>query len=96
MYNSAPLETMLDIAFYLGLMEEISFYKNCLCCNDFTKIENMQDYDFNSCFLIIMHLSVILNYGEYGTSPNTGWLNDKNREFAIDYINAYLKKKLKE
>jgi hypothetical protein len=73
------LESMLDIAYYNGLIKDCErLFTNIYAgmCGEEESVplpEWLKEYDCNH-FLRVLWSILVIEYGDYGTSPRFGWI----------------------
>lgn len=90
------LESLLDVGYYNGLKEEIkeisSYIRENSMITDSAIIRFpsfLTDYDFNH-YLRVLWSVLVMEYGDYGTSPRFGWLYIENVKTLSDEIDKWL------
>lgn len=86
---------IVESIFYSYFYNRSRYHVYDLCEEVKARIIGTDDVDLTDDGDIIFGFLVLL-YGEYGTSPRSGWLvNENNKNYIIDYINDIIEK-LKE
>jgi hypothetical protein len=84
-------ESLNDIVWYNGLYEFLQpLREKIINCNEWTYSPIFEPWyeDFlkESDQVQFLWMLLVLQYGDYGTSPRTGWVEMKNKEHIIKFI----------
>lgn len=90
------LESLLDVGFYNGFEEEIEELSSYIREN--ASITNsaiiqfpsfLKQYDCDH-YLRVLWSVLVMEYGDYGTSPRFGWLESENVKELLDEIDKWI------
>lgn len=101
--NEKLINILDSITWYNGLNEPLwKLKKELYYCDDNEKIfsfdeslKNKYTDEYDNQFEIFWMILVLL-YGDYGTSPRSGWLYANNKDKIIKFINRITKTALEE
>lgn len=88
--NEDLIETLDSIVWYNGLGEALKILKEQIKYHDFSKgsflidkrnIGLYSDEQFEIFWMIL-----VLQFGDYGTSPRSGWILEENKDKVIEFI----------
>lgn len=86
----SAIEAFIDISEYNGYEEEVKLILDNLYQANKVGLYAMKPH--TDCeFVDIFWAWLVLRYGEYGTSPNSGWIEDENTILLYEVISNIMK-----
>ena len=88
------IDTLNSIVWYNGLYEPLLEIKRIILETPEFKYNNMlrpKGEIFKDCQFEIFWMILVVQFGDYGTSPRSGWLDMSNKDKIIDFIDDITK-----